>query len=248
MINDLDKKVIFITGSSSGIGFGLAKNFLEIGYDVIICSKNLKKLKKASKLLNDCFYVQADLSNEKSTKKAILKLKTKFKKIDFLICNYGNSDFKKNNLDFDFSFKNNFFSTVNTVNYCTPILKNNVGRIVCISSICGTELIPGAPIGYSVAKSALINYVKSISFLLSKKQISINSIAPGNIYFKGSTWEKKMKKNKRKVKQLINDSVPMKRFGSIEEIFDLCLFLCSKKNFSTGATFILDGGQTKSFN
>ena len=40
----------------------------------------------------------------------------------------------------------------------------------------------------------------------------------------------------------------IKRFGSIEEIFDLCLFLCSKKNFSTGATFILDGGQTKSFN
>ena len=57
-----------------------------------------------------------------------------------------------------------------------------------------------------------------------------------------------MKENKRKVKKLINDSVPMKRFGSIEEIFDLCLFLCSKKNFSTGATFILDGGQTKSFN
>merc|ERR1739848_351091 len=157
--NFIEKKTVFITGSSSGIGFGLAKIFLDHGYEVIICSSNIKKLKKSSKALNSCFYVKADLTSEKDIKLAIIK-------IDVLVCNYGNSNFKKNNLDFNYSLNNNFFSTVNTVMNSIPILKKT-GRIICISSICGTELIKNAPIGYSVAKSALNSFVKSISFVLS---------------------------------------------------------------------------------
>ncbi len=244
--NFIEKKTVFITGSSSGIGFGLAKNFLDHGYEVIICSSNVKKLKKSSKALNGCFYVKADLTSEKDIKMAIIKIKAKFKKIDILICNYGNSNFKKNNLDFNYSLNNNFFSTVNTVMNSIPILKKT-GRIICISSICGTELIKNAPIGYSVAKSALNSFVKSISFVLSKKGIFINSIAPGNIYFKDSVWEKKFKKNKKKIKKFLTENVPMEKFGTIDNIFELCYFLSSDKSFSTGATYILDGGQTRKF-
>ena len=246
-MNNLSKKVVFITGSSSGIGFGLAKKFLNQGHKVIICSKNIKNLKTASKILNDCFYVQADLCNEKAIQNAVKKIKKKFKKIDILICNYGNSEFKKNNLDFNHSFKNNFFSTINTINSSLPILKSKTGRIICISSICGVEVIKNAPLAYSVAKSALNSFVKSISFHLSKKQILINTIAPGNIFFKGSTWDKKLKKNKYKIKKYINENVPMNKFGSIEEIYELCKYLCAEKCFSTGSTYILDGGQTRTF-
>ena len=109
------------------------------------------------------------------------------------------------------------------------------------------ESIKDSPIGYSVAKSALNNFVKSISYSLSQKKILINCIAPGNIYFKGSTWEKKIKKNKHKVKKYINKNVPLKKFGSINEIFNLCRYLSSSQSFSTGATYILDGGQTRVF-
>tara|TARA_B100001093_G_scaffold516109_1_gene594119 strand:+ start:793 stop:1536 length:744 start_codon:yes stop_codon:yes gene_type:complete len=244
--NLIEKKSAFITGSSSGIGFGLAKKFLDRGYEVIICSNNIKKLKKSSKALNDCFYIKADLTSEKDIKSAIRKIKAKFKKVDVLVCNYGNSDFKKNNLDFKHSFNNNFFPTVNTVMNGVSILKKT-GRIICISSICGIELIKNAPIGYSVAKSALNSFVKSISFVLSKKGILINSIAPGNIYFKDSVWEKKFQKNKKKIKKFLNENVPMEKFGTIDNIFELCYFLSSDKSFSTGATYILDGGQTRKF-
>ncbi len=186
------------------------------------------------------------MTREKDIKLAIRKIKAKFKKIDVLVCNYGNSDFKKNNLDFNHSFNNNFFSTVYTVMNGVSILKKT-GKIICISSICGIELVKNAPIGYSVAKSALNSFVKSISFNLSKKGISINSIAPGNIYFKGSIWEKKLKKNKKRVKKFLNENVPMEKFGTIDNIFKLCYFLSSEKSFSTGATYILDGGQTRKF-
>ena len=243
---NFNKKVIFITGSSSGMGYGLAKSFLDLGNEVIICSKNIRKLKFASKSLNDCFFVRADLSKENDIKKAIKKIKLRFKKIDVLICNYGSSNHKKNNLDFNYAFNNNFFPTVNVVNYAQPIIKKE-GNIICISSICGVESIKDSPIGYSVAKSALNNFVKSISYSLSQKKILINCIAPGNIYFKGSTWEKKIKKNKHKVKKYINKNVPLKKFGSINEIFNLCRYLSSSQSFSTGATYILDGGQTRVF-
>ncbi len=247
MILNKKKKVILITGSSSGIGYGLAKKFHEEGNIVLLCSKNIKKLKTASKSLNNSFYVNADLTKKDQIKKALKKIKSKFKKIDILICNYGNSDFKKNNYDLKHAFENNFFSTVNTINFSIPLLRKSNSKIVCISSICGIESISGAPIGYSLAKSAVNNFIKLISKDLAQNNILINCIAPGNILFKGSTWEKKLKKNKLKVKRYIDENVPLKKFGSINEIFYLCNYLCSEQNFSTGSTFVLDGGQTKKF-
>lgn len=243
----MKKKIILITGSSSGIGFGLAEKFLETGNEIIICSNNSKKLKKASIKLKNCKYFKIDLSKELSIKKSIKKIKKRFKKIDTLICNYGDSNFKKNNSDFNYALNNNFFSTTNTIKYLLPLLKNNSSKIICISSICGIEFIKNAPIGYSIAKSALNNYVKMISFELAKKNILINSIALGNILFEGSTWDKKLKKNQIKINKYIYENVPLKKFGTINEVFNLCNYLSSDQSFSTGSTFILDGGQTKKF-
>ena len=117
------KKVIFITGSSSGIGFELAKKFLDLGFEIAINSNNIRNLKKASKFLNNCKYFLGDVTNIKSLKKIFFQIKREYKKIDFLICNYGNSNFNNNHLDFEYAFKKNFFTTVNTINYSLPILK-----------------------------------------------------------------------------------------------------------------------------
>ena len=246
MIYYFKKKKILITGSSSGIGFGLAKKFSELNSVVILNGKNLKKLKKKSKLIKNSSYVCADITNKKSLKKMISKIKLKYKNIDILICNLGQSNFKKNNLNFEHAFKMNFFSTLNTINLATPILKKNGGKILCISSICGFEKINNAPLGYSLAKSSLNSYVKLISGILSKKGITINSIAPGNILFKGSTWEKHLKKNHKKTSNYIKENVPQKKFGTIDDVTNLCVFLSSdKSNFITGSTYVIDGGQTK---
>ena len=58
-------KKIFISGSSKGIGFGLAKRFNEIGYEVLINSNNIKNLKTASKKLGNCDYYLGDVCNPK---------------------------------------------------------------------------------------------------------------------------------------------------------------------------------------
>lgn len=242
------KNIVFITGSSAGIGFELAKKFLELDCEVIINSSNIKKLKKASKLLNNCKYFYGDLTNKKSLQFIFDKIKKKYKKIDFLICNYGNSNFKKNHLNFEHAFEKNFFTTINTINFALPILKKNKSKIICISSICGIEIIKDSPLGYSIAKAAINNYVKGVSHIFSKKGISVNAVALGNVMFKNSLWERKINNNKIKIMQHIKENVPMNNFASIEDIFRvISVLLFQKSNFITGCTYIVDGGQTKSF-
>ncbi len=241
------KKTIFISASSSGIGYHLAKKYKSIGYNVIINGKSLSKLKKASESLDQCKYFVGDLTDKKRINKIVKEIKKNYKYIDVLICNLGNSNFKKNNDNFEHAFKYNFFSATNLINYSKAILKKNISKIICISSICGLEYIDGAPIGYSIAKSALNFYVKLISKELAKKNITINGIVPGNIIFKGSTWDLKIRKNPKKTKMYIKKNVPVNTFGSQNDIFEICKIISENSSkFITGSLFKLDGGQTKS--
>ena len=241
------KKTIFISASSSGIGFNIAKSYLSVGYKVIINGRNLSKLKKASLALKNCDYYCGDLSEEKNIKIIINKIKKDQNYIDLLICNLGNSNFKKNNFDIEHAIKNNLISTTKFIENSKKILRKNKSKIICISSICGIEQIIGAPIGYSVAKSALNFYIKLMSTELAKKGITINGILPGNIIFEGSTWDKKLKNNSKKIKNYIKQNVPINKFGKPEDIFEICKLISeSKSKFITGSLFKLDGGQTRS--
>ena len=87
------------------------------------------------------------------------------------------------------------------------------------------------------------------SKILGNYGVRINAIAPGNILFKGSVWEKKIKKNKKKVINNLNLNVALKKLGTPENVSDICLFLASKKSgFVTGSLWTADGGQLKNLN
>jgi len=240
------KKTVFISASSSGIGYYLAKKYKNLDYNVVINGTNKSKLKEVSSKLV-CDYFLGDLTQEKKIKLLVKKLKKNYGYIDVLICNLGSSNFSENNKDFQNAFKYNFFSTTTLVENSKSILKNSKSKIICISSICGIESIEGAPLGYSLAKSALNFYIKLISKDLAKKKVSINGIIPGNILFPGSTWDLKLYKNKKKIKKYISQNVPINEFGSVNDIFNICKMLSENDSyFITGSLIKLDGGQTKS--
>ena len=244
----MKKKTVFISGSTRGIGFNLAKKFIEDEYEVLINGSNLKNLKKASSKLGNCKYYLADLTDEIQIKSLRNKLKKQKKKLDILICNYGHSKKSKTDLNFDYAYKTNFFSTTNLIFGLKKLFNKKYMDIICISSICGKYVIPGAPIGYSLAKSSLNHFVKLINFHPDFSNIKINSIALGNVMFKGSLWEKKIKKNKKETLEFIKKNVPNKKFISINDIYELCSLLVNKKNKSlTGSTIVLDNGQNRSF-
>ena len=99
----------------------------------------------------------------------------------------------------------------------------NNSSIILISSIAGIEYL-GAPDSYSVAKSSIITFTKVLSKYLSPKT-RVNCVSPGHIFFKGGSWEKKLKKNPRLKKQIIDNLNPMKRFGTPTDISSAVIFM-----------------------
>jgi len=112
-----------------------------------------------------------------------------------------------------------------------------------VSSITAMEAF-GAPVDYSTAKAAVIALSKNMARKLAQ-EVRINVLAPGNVLFTGGSWDEKIKENPDQVNMIIESTVPMKRFGSPEEMADAAVFLCSERaSFITGSILVVDGGQT----
>lgn len=242
------KKKIFITGCGSGLGLNLAKKLKNKHYNVILNVRNKKDKNKLLKYFVKKNIIVADLNSEKDLINASKYIKKNFRTIDVMVCNAGGNIINNSNSlsAWNKIIDKNFWTTVNSVLYFEKFIKKN-GKIICISSICGKEYIEGAPTNYSVAKSAVNAFVKFYSHHTSISNKTINAIIPGNLMFKGSVWDKKIKLNKKNVRNYIKKNVPSNQFGNIEAILDMINYIINQKNnFLNGSLLTLDGGQTKS--
>lgn len=255
----LDSKIVLITGSSKGIGFGIAKSFLEEGSTVIINGRNEKNIIEAEKELSDQFGSEriskftGDLNDDSVLLDLYKFIDNSFLKLDHLVCNIGDGKsvpiLKENDSEFKRMLEINLMTAVRCVNKFLPFMipksKNGRSSITFVSSICGVEVL-GCPIAYASSKAALISYAKNLSFPLGKKGIRINSVSPGNIMFDGSTWENKLKQDPKRINEMIINEVPLQCFGDIDDIANAVVFLSSERaKFINGANLIIDGGQTR---
>ena len=248
---DLHDNSVLVTGSSRGIGKEIAREFLKCGATVVINGFNRESLEKTLNELNleKKYGICADVTKPLEAKKLIEKSAKILNKINTIVCNVGSGrsvppgheDYE----EWQRVFNQNLWSTTNIVEAGKKYLKKTQGSFICISSICGHEVIDNAPITYSTAKAALNFYIKSISRPLGIDNIRINAISPGNIIFKGSVWEDKLKKEPTLVRSILKD-VPLSKLGSPQDISNLCIWLSSKKSsFCTGSIFKVDGGQLR---
>ena len=246
----LKEKNALITGSSSGIGYAIATLLHKEGCNVTINGRNDETLKKTITTFNERIHsCAADVTRVDDCNTLIKETISKWGSIDILVCNVGNGTSVKpgdeNFEEWQKVFLNNFYSAVNVIEAAKNELSKSGGSIVCISSIAGMEST-GAPVTYSVSKSALNAYVKNISKPLAKLGIRINAVVPGNIIFESSVWTKKLSENPQDVEKMLKNEVAMQRFGKPQEIANFVAFLCSEKSsFATGSLFVVDGGQSR---
>ncbi len=253
---ELNNKCFLVTGSSRGIGKSIAKRLLREGARVAIVSRGEEDLHLTGEELKKEFSadnVQMFLSDCTSYE-ALIKLKKDiihvWGGIDGVVANVGDGRSVSEAIpdvdQWNRTWKTNFESSYLTASVFLELLKESKGSILFISSIAGVESI-GAPVDYSIAKSAVNSFAKNLSKKIAP-DIRVNVIAPGNIFFKGGSWDQKLLKNSKKIDKMLKENVPMQRFGKPEEIADIAAFLCSNRSsFITGTIIRVDGGQTTSF-
>lgn len=242
------KKIALVTGSTKGIGRAIAQKLLEANYIVYINGRDNHQVEQTVTSLNnnDAKPLAYDMNQTPLITKAIDEIIKNEHRLDLLVGNIGSGKSKPfDALDIEEYrriFDINFFNNVALCDYAVKMMQPYGGHIVLIASIAGCEFL-GAPIAYSCAKTALLSFSKHLSHEVAKYNIRVNSISPGNVMFKGSTWEDKIKNNQFMVKEYISKNVPLNTFATPEDIAQAVLFL-DNSPFITGSNLIIDGGQT----
>jgi 3-oxoacyl-[acyl-carrier protein] reductase len=254
----LDNQVVFVAGSSRGIGKAIAATLLAEGASVVLTGRDQASLHVAFTDLTHpstqarVLAIPGDFTRASTIADAFTRTIQRFGRIDHLVANLGTGSGKPGwdqpDEEWQRLFELNFFASTRLTQAVLPHLLSNLngGSILYISSIVALEATP-APLPYSAAKAALVNYSKNLARQLGPQKIRVNTIAPGNIYFPGGSWERHLTTRREAVESMLQTEVPLQRFGTPEEIASLAAYLCSSQAaFATGGCYVMDGGQTRS--
>uniref|UniRef100_A0A0K0ESQ6 3-oxoacyl-[acyl-carrier-protein] reductase n=1 Tax=Strongyloides stercoralis TaxID=6248 RepID=A0A0K0ESQ6_STRER len=264
-MNRFVDKVVIVTGGNSGIGRGTVIAFAKEKANVVIVGRNEKTLNETVDILKsynikeeNFLVIQCDLTNEKSPKIIIEKTIDKYGKIDVLVNNAGQpgkvglNDTSSLEL-YDHIFNINLRAVIMLSEAVLPYLIKTKGNIINISSIAST--VPsltknGEFMFYGMSKAALDMYTKSLAVRTISHGVRVNSVNPG--YIATPIFSKLSSDNKSVVtsedptiemNDFINSTVPMKRFGTAEEIANFITFIASDQaSFNTGSINYVDGG------
>ncbi|MDM5317938.1 SDR family oxidoreductase [Fictibacillus sp. b24] len=246
---ELEGKTVLVTGGSKGIGQGIAYAFLSEGAKVGIVGRNLADLEAAQKEGIEIF--QGDVTNAGDRERVMNEFLGKFGTIDILVNNAGGSNgssvMETSMEQFEEAMHLNFLSAVDLSKKAAAIMSGNSdgGAIINISSIFGRE--SGGKPTYNASKAAMISFTKSFGDEMIKKGIRVNGVAPGSILHETGNWKKRLEQDPYKINSFVEEHISAGRFGTVEEVANVVVFLASKKaSWVVGSTLNVDGGQSYS--
>lgn len=252
---DLHGKTAFITGASSGIGFGIAKVLARAGCTISGCASAREGSDEAmafSKMIVEegaiGDYNYCDVTNFSRMEELVEAVAKKFGGIDILVSNAGANVFEGvencTNEQWDFNADLNLKSHWKLSQLCKPWLeKSKSGVILIMTSNHSKATIPGC-FPYNVTKTALKGLVQSLAIEWGP-HIRTVGIAPGFIDTEGNQKWFDSFPNAHKERQRTIAMHPVKKLGTPEEIGALCAFLASDAaGFISGTTYLIDGGRS----
>ena len=233
-------KIVLVTGASRGIGLEAAKHFSKEGYKVIGTSRGDFNL---GDLIGDesAISVQLDLMSKESIKNLFAELKSEDLLPSVLVNNAGITKdqlfLRMKDEDWDDVIETNLNGLFRvTKAFIKPMVKNKFGRVINISSVAGLMGNSGQ-VNYSSSKSAMVGFSRSLAKELGSRNITSNVVAPGFIETDMTTFLN----DDEKVE--VSKNIPMKRFGTVQDVAKCIVFLASDEaNYITGQTISVDGG------
>lgn len=250
----LTGKKVLVSGASRGIGLAIARSFLEESASVAITARRAEALEAARDGLAGDFpdarvvAVQADMCQAEDVDRAVWQAVADLGGLDCAVANVGSG---RGEAGWDIEpeewarlWELNFSSAVLLCQRAARELSEG-GTLALIGSIAGLADL-GAPLPYNAAKAALLRYTRDLARRLAPQDIRVNLVAPGNILFPGGRWEELLSERRAEIDDYIQSEVPMRRFGTPEEIAAAVVFLCSgQASFITGACLVADGGELR---
>ncbi|HRK65061.1 MAG TPA: SDR family oxidoreductase [Terricaulis sp.] len=249
---DLTGKTAIITGSSRGIGKAIAHRLAEHGANVVISSRKADACEEAAEEINKALgrtaaiAIPANIAAKEALQNLVDETERAFGKVDILVCNAAsNPHFGPMESISDEQFmkvlQNNIVSNHWLIQMCAPQMrKRKDGAVIIVSSIGGLK---GTPVigAYNISKAADMQLARNLAVEFGADNVRVNTIAPGLIKtdFAKALWE-----NPAILKSYTETSC-LKRIGDPDEIAGMAVFLASAAGaFTTGQTFVIDGGQT----
>lgn len=243
--NTQDNKYALVTGGSRGIGRAICTKLAKMGYNILVnYNSNEAAALETAKLVEEynvtAEIIKFDVANKEQVDATLVKWMEDHpeKPIEVLINNAG---FRKDAL-FMWMEEDSWDSVLNVniagfYNVTKPVfgkmLVHRYGRIVNVTSLSGVKGMPGQT-NYSAAKAAVIGATKALAQEVGRAKITVNAVAPG--FIKTDMTEDLEEKNYRSL-------IPLRRFGTAEEVADVVAFLASPQaSYVTGEVISINGG------
>lgn len=241
---------VLVTGGTKGIGRRAADMFADEGANVSVCARDKDTVASTVATLKGkgvkAFAQAIDVGNKAALEGWVQSSADALGGVDILVANVSAlAAAEDTEASWQAQFDIDMMHTVRAVNAALPHLeKSKWPSIVIVSSVSGREIDFTSP-AYGAFKAALIHYAHGLAHKLAPKLIRVNSVSPGNVYFKDGIWHY-IEKNLPDLFQQALALNPTGRMATAEEIGKGIVFLASPaSSFTMGTNLVIDGALTK---
>jgi len=250
MDKEVKQMTAIITGGASGIGFSIARKFVQNGIKVVLIGRDKTRLKLACETLGELAgFFGCDLAELSELPAVVKKIHKEYGRIDILVNNAGMHLKKSISEVTDDEFQKVILTNQTamfslTREVASVMQKQCNGVVLNISSMASQYGLPNV-IAYTASKSAIEGMTRAMAVELAQYRIRVNCLAPGFIKTNMSTLA--LEKDPERKKKVLSRT-PLGRLGKPEEVADAAYFLVSSSaSFITGVVLPVDGGNSIGF-